>query len=173
MTFRLSPARIATFQVTALAAIAIAVSAGDLFAPRLVYNASASVPLGWYAVEDAAEVAPGDLVVVRPPPRSERLLVERRYLGPNVPLVKHVAAGAGAQVCRDNDSIIVNGAIVGMARDADGQGRALPRWSGCRTLRPGEIFLFNPDAPGSFDGRYFGPTPVRDIIGKARALWIW
>jgi len=35
-------------------------------------------------------------------------------------------------------------------------------------------FLFLPvlmDNPASFDGRYFGATEERDIIGKARLLW--
>jgi type IV secretory pathway protease TraF len=27
------------------------------------------------------------------------------------------------------------------------------------------------DAPASFDGRYFGVTEGRDIVGKARLLW--
>ena len=37
-------------------------------------------------------------------------------------------------------------------------------WSG------GAVLLLNP-APDSFDGRYFGVTQGRDIIGKARLLW--
>jgi type IV secretory pathway protease TraF len=28
------------------------------------------------------------------------------------------------------------------------------------------------DAPGSFDGRYFGPVPRSSIIGKATPLWV-
>lgn len=173
MIAELSRGRVATFYVTALSATAIAVSAADLFAPRLLYNASASMPLGWYAAGDPVDFAPGDIVVAHPPLRAEAMLVERGYLGAGVPLLKHVAAAAGAEVCRFGDTVSINGTPVGTARYVDGRGRPLPRWSGCRTLGPGEVFLFNPDAPGSFDGRYFGPTSTRDIIGKARPLWTW
>ena len=33
-----------------------------------------------------------------------------------------------------------------------------------------EILLLSP-AADSFDGRYFGPSARRDVIGKARLLW--
>jgi type IV secretory pathway protease TraF len=69
--------------------------------------------------------------------------------------------------------IVIGRSVVGAAREVDGLGRPLPRWSGCWELRSDEVFLFNPDAPGSFDGRYLGPTSARDIIGKARPLWTW
>ena len=52
---------------------------------------------------------------------------------------------------------------------ADRKGRELPRWTGCRTLRGGEIFLLNP-APDSLDSRYFGPLPASRLIGRARPI---
>ena len=173
MSARLSAGRVAAFYLTALGAIAIALSNTELFPLRVVYNASASVPIGWYAVEDAAAVAVGDIVVVHPPARAEQLLVQRGYIGANVPLLKRVAAQAGTLVCRSGDTIVVGKTVVGIARETDALSRPLPRWSGCRELRAHEVFLFNHDAPGSFDGRYLGPTPARDIIGKARPLWTW
>jgi len=173
VTARLSAGRIAAFYLTALGAMAIALSTTELFPLRVVYNGSASVSIGWYAVEDADAVAVGDIVVVQPPARAEHLLIERGYIGANVPLLKRVAAQAGTLVCRSGDMIVIGKMVVGTAREADALGRPLPRWSGCRELRAHEVFLFNHDAPGSFDGRYLGPTPVRDIIGKARPLWTW
>lgn len=173
MSARLSAERIAAFYLTALGAMAIALSTTELFPLRVVYNASASVPIGWYAVEDAAAVGVGDIVVVHPPARAEQLLIERGYIAANVPLLKRVAAQAGTLVCRSGDMIVIGKTIVGTARKADALGRPLPRWNGCWELRSGQVFLFNHDAPGSFDGRYLGPTPARDIIGKARPLWTW
>ena len=140
---------------------------------RLVYNASASVPLGFYTVRDTGELAAGDLVIARPPLRAERMLVERKYLGVDVPLVKQIGAVPGSTVCRDADRITIDATPAAMARDVDGFGRPLPRWTGCRLLGPGEVFLLNSGVPGSFDGRYFGPSPARDIIGKATPLWTW
>ena len=47
----------------------------------------------------------------------------------------------------------------------------LPRWSGCRTLQPDEVFLMNPTVPDSLDGRYFGSLPLTSIVARAVPLW--
>ena len=171
--FRLSRGRIAAFYATVTATGLVVASAADIWPLRLVYNASASVPLGFYTVRDTGELAAGDLVIARPPLRAERMLVERKYLGVDVPLVKQIGAVPGSIVCRDADRITIDATPAAMARDVDGLGRPLPRWTGCRLLGPGEVFLLNSGVPGSFDGRYFGPSPARDIIGKATPLWTW
>ena len=170
---RLSRGQVAAFYATLIGTGLLVASAADIWPLRLVYNASASVPLGFYAVRDAGELSAGDLVIAHPPLSAERMLVDRRYLGVGVPLVKQIGAMPGSTVCRDADRITIDGTPAAVARDADSLGRALPRWSGCRELRPGEVFLLNSGVPGSFDGRYFGPSPARDIVGKATPLWTW
>jgi type IV secretory pathway protease TraF len=50
-------------------------------------------------------------------------------------------------------------------------GRPLPQWEGCETLGPGEFFLMMADVSDSFDGRYFGVTERRGIIGRLVPLW--
>lgn len=139
-------------------------------APRLVWNVSPSAPVGLYAVSPGVAAKPGDMVVVRVPDRFRRLAAERRYLPMNVPLVKRVAAQAGDEVCALGPKIFVNGRRTAERRFADGQGRAMPTWSGCIRLHGRQLFLLM-DNPASFDGRYFGATGERDIIGKARLLW--
>src|SRR3546814_2644751 len=67
-------------------------------APRLVWNASASAPIGPYAVTPGATVEPGDMVIARVPDRSRMMAAERRYIPADVPLVKRVAAAAGDEV---------------------------------------------------------------------------
>lgn len=173
MSEQLSRGRVAMFHLTALGALAIAASTADVWPTRVLYNASASVALGWYAVSEPQGIGPGDLVVVRTPLKHEPLLVERGYIGTGIPLVKRVGAVPGSTVCRDDVRVSVDGTPAAVARAADAFGRPLPRWSGCRQLGPGDVFLLNSGSPGSFDGRYFGPTPARDIIGKARPLWTW
>lgn len=165
--------RLAAFYATSAALLLLALSGRELWPTWLVYNASASVPLGWYSIGDARDLRAGDVVMVRPPVRVARLLSERGYLGDGVPLLKQLAAGPGMTVCRSENHVSVNGVPAALARDADALGRALPRWQGCRTLVAGDVFLLNSGAPGSFDGRYFGPTPARDILGKATPLWTW
>ena len=173
MTAGMSRGRVAALYLTAAAALAVAASAADVWPTKLVYNASASVPLGWYAVGEPRDLAPGAFVVVHPPLRMEPLLVERGYLGAGVPLVKQIGAVPGSTVCRHEGRITIDGTPAAIAREADALGRPLPRWEGCRQLGPQQVFLLNSGSPGSFDGRYFGPTSARDIIGRARPLWTW
>lgn len=173
MTLRLSFGRAGAFHAAILGVGLVVASTANIWPLRVIYNASASVPLGWYAISAADEVTVGDLVVARPPLRAERMLVERGYLGSGVPILKFVRARAGQRVCRDGDAVTIDAMPVGSARDSDSAGRKLPRWSGCQVLGPGEVFLFNQAAPGSFDGRYFGPVSVTSIIGKATPLWTW
>ncbi|WIW88068.1 S26 family signal peptidase [Sphingobium sp. V4] len=138
--------------------------------PRLVWNASASAPVGLYWINPHATVAPGDMVVARLPEPVRALAAARRYLPANVPLVKRVVAQAGDEICALGDKVFVNGRPAARRRLADGVGRAMPTWHGCRMLRGRQLLLLM-DSPDSFDGRYFGVTEGTDLIGKARLLW--
>jgi conjugative transfer signal peptidase TraF len=138
--------------------------------PRLVWNASASAPIGLYSVAPDGVAEPGDMVIARVPMPFRRMAAERRYLPMNVPLVKRVAAAAGDEVCALGQEIFVNGRWIAERHMADGAGRAMPMWSGCMRLRGRQLFLLM-DASASFDGRYFGVTEGTDVIGKARLLW--
>ena len=66
--------------------------------PQLIWNASASVPTGLYAVHAAHTLQVTELVVVRPPEDLARFLAERRYLPKGVPMAwcKEVCAGSPA-----------------------------------------------------------------------------
>lgn len=139
--------------------------------PLVVWNASASVPVGFYAITPIARPEVGDLVAVRPPEPLGRWLVENRYVGPDTPLLKHVAALQGSEVCREGTTIIIDGQAVAEAQLRDRLGRPLPDWRGCRTLRDGDVFVLNADHPGSLDGRYFGPLHAVTIIGRATPIW--
>jgi len=156
--------------ITGIGIAVLLASAAVPPAPRLVWNASASVPIGLYAVSPGASADLGSMVIARVPDPFRRLAAERRYLPLNVPLVKRVAAQAGDEVCALGQEIFVNGRWSAKRRLADGQGRSMPMWSGCIRLHGRQLFLLM-DNPASFDGRYFGATEGRDIIGKARLLW--
>ncbi|HEV7252095.1 MAG TPA: S26 family signal peptidase [Mesorhizobium sp.] len=158
---------LATLGASALLAFT-AISPREL---KLVWNASASVPVGLYAISPAGKLAVADLVLVMPPEPLASLLAGRGYLLRGVPLLKRVAALPGQTVCRKGHNITVDGVTWGMARERDHRGRELPVWRGCRRIREGEIFLLNRDTPGSLDGRYFGPLPVTSIAGHAWPVW--
>ena len=140
-------------------------------APRLVWNASASVPLGLYLVRPSERPSLGDLVAIRLPEGLASWAVERSYIGANTLLLKRVAAVPDMTVCRDDPDISIDGRPVVQAARADRQERALPRWTGCIPLAPHEFFLLIADVPDSLDGRYFGPLPAHAIFGSAIPLW--
>lgn len=138
---------------------------------RLVWNASESVPLGLYAVHPIDELRRADLVLARPPEPIAEFLADGGYVPLGVPLLKHVAALAGQQVCRSGLDVTVDGESLVKAREHDRMGRPLPHWDGCRTLASSEVFLVNWDEPASLDGRYFGPLPTDSIVGRATPVW--
>lgn len=140
--------------------------------PRLVWNASASVPVGLYRMRPVPAPKVGDLVAVAPPEALAGFLDERHYLPRGVPMLKHVAGVSGQRVCRIGARITVGGKHLGDARSQDHLGRSLPVWKGCRLLAPGDVFLMNPDVPESLDGRYFGPLPAAAVTGQLTPLWV-
>ena len=154
---------------SAFAAAFVVIAVADPF-PRVIWNASASAPIGLYRIHPDRDPPIGVLVAVAPPKRLARWLADRGYLPEGVPLLKHVAAKAGQRVCRSGAVVSVNGRLVASARERDGRGRPLPVWQGCRTLGAGELLLLNPSVPDSLDGRYFGPLPASTVIGTATPL---
>lgn len=140
-------------------------------APWLVWNASASAPIGLYRVLSGNAVR-GDLVLVRTPESVRQLAAERGYLPQNVPLVKRVVALDGDIVCACEDAISVNGRAIAERLARDRLGRPLPAWTGCQTLKPDDVLLLMEGVADSFDGRYFGPTPTAAIIGRLVPLWV-
>jgi conjugative transfer signal peptidase TraF len=158
-----------------LAAMGLASLAAPSVAVRpawLIWNASASVPLGLYWIERSTELEIGDLVVVMPPAPLAAFMVTRGYIGADVSLLKHVAGLPGQRVCRSGATVTVDDVVLGEALPRDRLGRDLPDWQGCRLLQDGEIFLMNPEVRDSLDGRYFGPLPADAVIGQARPIWV-
>jgi conjugative transfer signal peptidase TraF len=139
-------------------------------APLLVWNVSSSAPTGLYRVHPGTLPALGDTVVALPPPGAGALAAARGYLPSGVPLVKRVASAAGAHVCARGRAVLINGRLAALRKEHDARGRALPRWSGCVTFRSDDYFLLGRGS-WSFDGRYFGVTHGREIIGRAELLW--
>lgn len=158
----------------ALAAIGIALIGLTIAhppAPRLVWNASASAPVGLYRVTPGAVPGRGEMVIAWPPSGPRRLAGQRHYLPVNVPLVKRVAAVPGDRICAHGTTIRRGARVIAVRRTHDAAGRPMPWWHGCRTLANGDMLLLM-DTSTSFDGRYFGPTRAREIIGTATPLWV-
>ncbi|WP_292579477.1 S26 family signal peptidase, partial [Mesorhizobium sp.] len=138
--------------------------------PLLVWNASASAPVGLYRVAAGAP-ARDDLVLVRTPDFVAYLADQRGYLPRSIPLVKRLAALPGEHVCAFHDAIIIGGDIVARRLKVDAKGRTLPWWNGCRALGHNEVFLLGSETNHSFDSRYFGPVSAENVIGRLVPLW--
>lgn len=156
--------------VGAVSITALGLASTVEFAPRIVWNASASAPIGLYRIETRAPEI-GDFVLVKPDAVLEEFIMDRDYLPPEIPLLKRVAALASDEICRENERVFVNKVHVANALSFDSLDRKMPVWGGCFSLRTDEVFLLN--APEeSFDGRYFGTTNASQIIGIARPVWV-
>lgn len=164
---RLAIAVLAVTVCTSVAATAVSAPT-----PRFVWNASASAPIGLYRTMPGAPVRVGDFVVARLPAATALLAARRHYLPLGVPLVKRVAAVSGSRICAFGRNLTIDGKPFVRRLAQDSRGRALPAWSGCRTLRVGEVFLVMTKVRDSFDGRYFGPTGADDVIAKSVPLWL-
>lgn len=161
----------AGLMMAAAAAIACTLAPAGLGGPpRLVWNATASAPLGFYGVAPGQAPAVGDWAAVMAPDPLAKWLAARGYAPRGVLLIKQVAALAPQRVCRNGGLITIDGEEAARARNVDRAGRSLPAWSGCRRLAVGEVFLLNAD-PQSLDGRYFGPIGADSIVGRASVLW--
>ena len=161
-----------TLSMTCLAVFLVAFTLLLPPVPKLVWNVSASVPIGLYSVRPLNAHRVGDLVIVKPPVALVAFLDTRGYLARGVPLLKHIAGLPGQLVCRTGRAITVDGVTMGQALDRDHLGRILPRWEGCRLIADQEVFLMNSQSENSVDGRYFGPLSASTIVGRARPLWL-
>lgn len=146
---------------------AVALSTAVDLPPVLLWNASSSVPIGLYRLQWIDHLSPRLLVTVTPSDPIAAFIAERGYLPPDIPLLKHVAGLPGQIVCRIGRSITVDGVSLGEAQHTDRRGRPMPIWQGCRRITSDEVFLMNPDAENSLDGRYFGPIPRSAILAEA------
>ena len=165
---------LAGLSVCGLAALAWAAFVHPL--PRLVYNPSDSVAVGWYRVDPrghgATSLLVGSIVLTRLPADAAALAAQRGYLPARIPLLKRVGAVAPQEVCVLDALVWIDGVPVAAVRSADRLGRPLPSWPQCRRLQAGELFLLSTTNPASFDSRYFGPASTSAVIGVAHPVWL-
>lgn len=161
-----------------LAALAWAAFVSPL--PRLTYNPSDSVAVGWYRIEPfelrtaslPRPLSVDSIVLVPLPAEAAALAAQRGYLPTRVPLLKRVGAVAPQHVCIVAGQIRIDGVPSAAVLPADRLGRPLPSWPQCRRLAPGELFLLSVTNPASFDSRYFGPVSASAVIGVAHPVWL-
>jgi conjugative transfer signal peptidase TraF len=137
-------------------------------AVQLLWNSSASVPVGLYSVAPQRPSC-GTLAVVRLPDPIRVFAAARGYLPMSSLLIKPIFACSGSTVCRYGLSVMIDGRIAAHAKENDAAGRPMPRWQGCYRLDAAKVFLLSP-LPDSFDSRYFGPIDHHYVLGTALPL---
>ncbi|MET4221102.1 conjugative transfer signal peptidase TraF [Bradyrhizobium sp. LB14.3] len=139
--------------------------------PLYIWNASDSVLIGVYRLQEAGRLYVTELVAVRTPDPLATFFDLNGYLPSGLPMLKRVLALPGQTVCRTGLAIIVDSIHVGEASQRDRPGRPLPVWQGCRVIAEDELFLMNWQSADSLDGRYFGLLPRSAVIGRALPVW--
>jgi type IV secretory pathway protease TraF len=133
--------------------------------PLVIWNASKSVPIGWYLVAKRQPYL-GEIAVIRPPEWVEIYASTRGYLPLQTPLLKPVRATESSIVCRFGRYVFIDGKLVAIAKYLDTNHRMLPMWKGCRALKSDEVFVLGMHRD-SFDSRYFGPVDRAQVLGTA------
>jgi len=136
--------------------------------PILIWNASESVPVGWYFVAKRLPKI-GEIAVIRPAKWVRIYASNRGYLPQKVLLLKPIFAAQSSIICRFGPYVFVDGKHVAKATIMDKKHRILPVWKGCMALNPSQYFVLGRHR-GSFDSRYFGPIDRDQVIGTAFPL---
>jgi type IV secretory pathway protease TraF len=136
--------------------------------PLLIWNASESVPIGWYYVVKRQPKI-GEIAVIKLADWVQNYASSRGYLPQNVWLLKPIFAIHRSIICRFGLHIFVDGKHVAKAKIADKMRRVLPVWKGCIALSSTEYFVLGKHRD-SFDSRYFGTIEQDQIVGTGFPL---
>jgi len=138
---------------------------------ELIVNTSPSMPSGVYWItRGAAPMARGSVVLFAPPDGVHELIYGRGWLPQGMPLLKMVGGIAGDTYCVLDGRFVVAGTDIGPVFARDSQGLPVPQIVGCRRVGAGEFLPVASTFDRSFDGRYFGAVPMRNVLGVGRAL---
>lgn len=161
----------------AFGTLAVALAGCAWFGVRV--NVTPSLPLGLY-IRIGAQPALGQIAEFCPTSMSAE--ESQRYRGfgiacpdHSIPLLKPVVAVAGDRVEFSNAGIAVNGHMLPNTapRPLDGRGRPIHAWpAGNYTIDADHVVVASSFHIGSYDSRYLGPIPVRDVRSSLRPLWV-
>jgi len=129
-------------------------------------NTTKSLPRGLYWVTKKIPTV-GDLVVIDLPIEVQKFLFEEGHLQFKGLLLKPVIAMEGDNVCRIDNSIVVNNQIK-LTKN-----KRLNLYPICRHLITQEFFVAIVAHDNSLDSRYFGPINREDLKAVVRPLIVF
>ena len=146
--------------------------------PRLIYNPSDSVAVGWYRVDPQGHgtgslprpLSVGSIVLTTLPPDAAALAAQRGYR--RACRCSSAWAPSRRRSCAALAASSHRRRAFGRRAACRPLGRPLPSWQQCRRLESGELFLLSVTNPASFDSRYFGPVSASAVIGVAHPVWL-
>jgi conjugative transfer signal peptidase TraF len=142
-------------------------------------NLTSSYPVGIWRIEHRTPKK-GDFVLFDFPSLNplENFAYERGYLrfGSDryMPLLKRLAAVPGDSVQVD-EGVQINGEpwTNGKILKVDSKGRPIECIAQSEKVKPGMCWVLSDYNPRSFDSRYFGPIPLRNIQAIAFPVFVW
>lgn len=152
-------------------------AAGYLLGYRV--NTTRSAPLGLWRITttDTENLKVGDWVIVCPPthPAIHRLVAAGILPAGHcptgvVPFLKPVAALAGDHFAVSEAGVSINGTLIAGTAPVHYEG--LP-WADPTQIPANHFVGLQTMHPGSIDARYFGPLPIRQIIGLVKPVWVF
>jgi len=137
-------------------------------------NVSASFPLGFYLLEEG-EPDRGDLVFIRPPENDVIQWGRETGVILRSIMLKRLYGIAGDEVSVDGDGIRINGILICNSRiiDKNPDGSSIPSIAQSGVIPLDSVWVMSEYSELSFDSRYFGAVPSRNIQSKAKPLWVW
>ncbi|WP_196601148.1 S26 family signal peptidase [Pectinatus frisingensis] len=140
--------------------------------PFLYFNSTASIAKGIYLKVPARNFHDGDYIVYEPTAATTDLAFDRQWISnKNECFIKQIGAIEGEHYKIDSDTLqfTVNRRYIGQVFTKDREGKSMPALRGDYTV-PENEFLPVADNPRSFDGRYTGTVPIKNIKAKVIPL---
>jgi len=137
--------------------------------PPVIYNATDSLPHGFYLVRPGRVYHKGQLVVCEVPEHVRALVVSRQWLKEDGLFIKTIVGIPGDTARVRKGQFVVNDTDFGPVHKYDSQGGKLPAYVYDACSVNGYI-LAAPGKERSFDSRYFGPVRPELILGEAIPL---
>lgn len=162
-----------------LVLLGLAAVVGGVRAMGLRIQHTASLPVGLYRMVDGSPDR-GAIGLWCLPLATALIGRERGYLaagacdGGAEPVGKRVLGVAGDTIQYGARGVLLNGRAIANTQplDQDSRGRPLVRLRfGTYVLSPGEVWLWSPGSPASWDSRYFGPISATRLQALVVPVW--